>query len=82
MKNNECTIYISTKNGRTQIFRKGKNGWAQTSSRGKIYPMTAEQVLSHILPPLAGKSKGILEVKANKSGRKNEKQKTNKGKEN
>jgi hypothetical protein len=25
--------------------------------------MTAEQVLSHILPPLAGKSKAIIEVK-------------------
>ena len=66
MKNNECTIYISTKNGKTQTFSRGKNCWIQKSSAGKIYPMTAEQVLSHILPPLAGKSKAILEVKANK----------------
>jgi len=66
MKNTECTIYISTKNGKTQIFHKGKNGWMQKSSAGKFYPMTAEQVLSHILPALAGKSKAILEVKANR----------------
>lgn len=66
MKNTECTIYISTKNGRTQTFRRGKNGWIQKSSVGKIYPMTAEQVLSHILPLLAGKSSANLKVKCNK----------------
>lgn len=54
MKNNECTIYFTTKKGKVlQSFRKGKNGWAQTSSRGIVRPCTAEQVLSHLLPPLA-----------------------------
>lgn len=53
MKNDECTIYIITKNGSTQSFRKKGDGWKQTSSKGIIRNCTAEQVLSHILPPLA-----------------------------
>jgi len=53
MKNDECTIYIITKNGAQQSFRKGKDGWKQTSSKGIVRRCTAEQVLSHLLPPLA-----------------------------
>ena len=53
MKNDECTIYIITKNGTKQSFRKEKDGWKQTSSKGKVRSCTAEQVLSHILPTLA-----------------------------
>ncbi|MCJ7570629.1 MAG: hypothetical protein MUO82_01965 [Candidatus Thermoplasmatota archaeon] len=52
MKNDECTIYILTKNGAKQSFRKGKDGWIQTSSKGIVRGCTAEQVLSHLLPPL------------------------------
>ena len=53
MKNDECTIYIKTKNGTKQSFRKGKDGWIQTSSKDIVRSCTAEQVLSHILSPLA-----------------------------
>ena len=53
MKNDECTIYIITKNGAKQSFRKWKDGWLQTSSKGIVRRCTAKQVLSHILPPLA-----------------------------
>ena len=53
MKNDKCTIYIITKNGSKQSFRKEKDGWKQTSSKGIVRSCTAEQVLSHILPPLA-----------------------------
>ena len=52
MKNDECTIYIMTQNGTRQSFRKGKDSWIQTSSKGILRNCTAEQVLSHILPPL------------------------------
>ena len=44
---------IITKNGAKQSFRKGKNCWMQTSSKGIVRRCTAEQVLSHLLPPLA-----------------------------
>jgi len=54
MKNNECTIYIITKHGISQIYRKEKKSWTQTSSKGVVRPCTAEQLLSHILPPIAG----------------------------
>jgi hypothetical protein len=64
MKNNECTIYIKSKKKVVQTMYRNKTGWIQKSSAGKFYPMTAEQVLSHILPSLAGRSRGILEVKA------------------
>jgi hypothetical protein len=68
MKNNECIIYAKSKstNKIVQTMYRVKDGWMQKSARGNFYPMTAEQVLSHILPPLAGKSKAILEVKSNK----------------
>jgi len=54
MKNNECIIYVSTKRGYTQIYRREKNGWTQTSPNGKVRKLSAEQLLSHILPSLAG----------------------------
>jgi len=53
MKNDECTIYVISKNGTKQSFRKEKDGWKQTISKGVVRICTAEQVLSHILPPLA-----------------------------
>ncbi len=66
MKNTECTIYIMTKKGSTQSYRKGKNGWTQTSSRGIVRPLTAEQLLSHILPPLAAGNRSHLKIKVEK----------------
>ena len=63
MRNHECTIYISTKPGRyTQKYRKVKDRWTQTTPDGTVRTMTAEQLLSHILPPLAGVSRAIVEV--------------------
>jgi hypothetical protein len=54
MRNNECVVYITTKHGYTQSYRREKNGWTQTSPNGKVRPLSAEQLLSHILPSLAG----------------------------
>jgi hypothetical protein len=53
MKNDQCTIYIITKNGATQRFQKEKDGWMQTSSKVITRSCTAEQVLSNILPSIA-----------------------------
>lgn len=75
MKNNECIIYITTKYSYTQIYRKEKNSWTQTSPNGTVRPLSAEQLLSHILPSLAGVGplkvrvepvKGIKKVTGNK----------------
>ena len=54
MKNSECTIYIKSKRGWVQKYRKGRDGWIQTTSKGATRPLSAEQLLSHILPLLAG----------------------------
>ena len=53
MKNSECTIYIMSKKGWQQKFRKEKDNWTLTSSNGTIRPCSAEQFISHILPILA-----------------------------
>jgi len=54
MKNSECTIYIMFKDRWLQKFRKENEGWMLTSSKGTVYPCTAEQMVSHLLPALAG----------------------------
>ena len=59
MKNNECIVYITTKRGWTQSYRKGENGWAQTNPNGIVRPLSAEQLLSHILPALANKNLNV-----------------------
>ena len=61
MKNTECKIYI-TKHGSTQSYRKRKNGWEQTSPNGAVRPLSAEQLLSHILPLLAAGSPNSIRV--------------------
>ena len=63
MKNNECTIYISTRRGSTQTYRKVGDVWTQTTAKGVVRPMTAEQLLSHILPPLAAGKTGRAVVR-------------------
>ena len=66
MKNSECIINFITSGGKVQSWRKKKDHWQQTSSRGIVRKATAEQVLSHILPFLAIKEKRryvTLEVK-------------------
>jgi len=37
-----------------QKFRKETDGWKMTSRNGTVRPCTAEQFISHLLPPLAG----------------------------
>ncbi len=56
MKNTECVIYITTKRGWTQTYLKEKDGWTQTGPNGIVRQMSAEQLLSHLLPPLAAGS--------------------------
>jgi hypothetical protein len=70
MRNDECIIKFLNRDGKVvQSFQKDKEGWFQTSSRGIVRRCTAEQTLSHLLPPLAGVSRAIVKVErtANKS---------------
>jgi hypothetical protein len=52
-------IRIITKNGRTWTYQKEGDGWTQTGPTGRVHRMTAEQLLSHLLPPLAGDQPGV-----------------------
>lgn len=46
-----------------QSFQRDKEGWFETSSKGIVRRCTAEQTLSHLLPPLAGVSRAIVRWK-------------------
>ena len=52
MRNSECVIYISLKSGYTQTYYKEGKDWIQSLPNGNRRKMTAEQLLSHILPTL------------------------------
>jgi len=53
LTNNSYVIEISTENFTERYFR-DKDGWLKISATGKEFRMTAEQVLNHVLPALAG----------------------------
>jgi hypothetical protein len=63
MKNTECTIYIMFRDKWIQKFKKEKGEWTLTTTKGKVYPCSAEQLLSHIIPPLAGRKGQYVTVK-------------------
>lgn len=63
MKNTDCVIYITTKRGRTWSYLKENNGWTQTGPTGIVHRLSAEQLLSHLLPPLAADNPGHLSVR-------------------
>ena len=62
MRNSECTVYITTRRGRKWKYRRDKDGWTQTGPTGTVRRLTAEQLLSHILPPLAAGSRSHVSV--------------------
>ena len=63
MRNDECIIEFLNKDGKVlQSFRRDKDGWFETSSKGIVRRCTAEQTLSHLLPRLAGVGRAIVKV--------------------
>jgi hypothetical protein len=53
LTNDSYTILIGTKT-RTERYYRDKAGWLKVSTRGRKFRATAEQVLNHLLPALAG----------------------------
>lgn len=53
LTNDSYVILISTKTF-TEHYYRDKTGWLKVSARGRKFRMTAEQVLNHLLPALAG----------------------------
>jgi len=43
----------------TEIYYREKDGWVKVSATGRKFNATAEQVLNHLLPALAGVKKGL-----------------------
>jgi len=73
MRNKDCVIYMTTKHGSTQIYRKDELGWAQKSSKGIVRRMTAEQFLSHLLPALTTEYKDKVTLRIERKKKQNKK---------
>ena len=53
LTNDNYIILIGTKKF-TERYYRDKAGWLKVSARGRTFRMTAEQVLNHVLPAVAG----------------------------
>jgi hypothetical protein len=53
LTNDSYVILIRTKNF-TERYYRDKSGWLKVSARGRKFRATAEQVLNHVLPAVAG----------------------------
>lgn len=53
LTNQSYVIRISARN-MTETYHRDKAGWVKVSARGREFRATAEQVLNHLLPALAG----------------------------
>ena len=53
LTNDSYVIVISFENS-TERYYRDKTGWLKVSTRGRRFRATAEQVLNHVLPALAG----------------------------
>jgi len=59
MRNTHYVIHITTTRGQTWSYRKADDGWTQTGPTGRVHRLSAEQLLSHLLPPLAADQPGL-----------------------
>lgn len=59
LTNDSYLILLGTKNFTEHYFRDEK-GWLKISARGREFRMTAEQVLNHLLPAIAGVKPNII----------------------
>ncbi len=53
LTNDSYVIVIGTKNT-TERYYRDRAGWLKVSARGRKFRATAEQVLNHVLPAVAG----------------------------
>ena len=53
LTNDRYIIVVATKRSSERYYR-DKVGWLKVSARGRKFRATAEQVLNHVLPVLAG----------------------------
>ena len=58
LTNESYRIQIVMKGG-TERYHRTTTGWVKVSTRGRRFRLTAEQVLNHLLPALAGLKPGL-----------------------
>lgn len=58
LTNDSYVIEMGTKNLTERYFRDEK-GWVKVSAKGNQFRMTAEQLLNHLLPAIAGVKPGL-----------------------
>jgi hypothetical protein len=58
LTNDSYVILIRSKTF-TERYYRDKAGWLKVSARGRKFRATAEQVLNHLLPALAGLKPGL-----------------------
>ena len=68
LTNDSYVILIKTKNA-TERYYRDKTGWLKLSSRRRMFRMTAEQVLNHLLPAVAGIKPNVTVQVENHRGR-------------
>ena len=59
LRNESYLILLGTKNF-TERYCRDEKGWLKESARGRKFRMTAEQVLNHLLPAVAGLKPGLI----------------------
>src|SRR5207253_379752 len=59
LTNDSYLILMGTKNF-TERYLRDNLGWFKISARGRKFRMTAEQVLNHLLPAIAGVKPNII----------------------
>jgi hypothetical protein len=59
LKNDSYVILIGNKNF-TERYYRDRTGWVKVSARGREFRMTAEQVLNHVLPAIAGIKPNVI----------------------
>jgi hypothetical protein len=67
LNNDSYIILIGTKTW-TERYYRDKDGWSKVSARGRKFRATAEQVLNHVLPALAGIKPNVT-IKVEQHGR-------------
>jgi hypothetical protein len=53
----------------TERYYRDATGWLKISARGRVFRMTAEQVLSHLLPAVAGVKPNVIAKVEHHEGR-------------
>ena len=58
-KTNDCYLIRMETSRHSELYFRDAEGWLKISTRGSQFRATAEQVLNHLLPALAGLAPGL-----------------------